>query len=165
MPSAHPPRFAVSRVVPLLLLTVLVSLIPGEATAGMPALLREDIETVLQLHETPHQRFQAISFFLGGMLVSTLVVRSLWNYLAREFPRLPRLSFTRSLALVVLWGLLFVVVLTMISGARELMTPGAWKKEGMTYTLEESPAAEDSGWTQTPFERQKSRPVSTEQQP
>ena len=36
---------------------------------------------------------------------------------------------------MVLWGLMFVIVLTMISGARELMTPGAWKKDGLTYQL------------------------------
>jgi hypothetical protein len=36
---------------------------------------------------------------------------------------------------VTLWGLLFVLVLTMISGARELMTPGAWQKQGWTYKL------------------------------
>src|SRR5262249_48621361 len=48
---------------------------------------------------------------------------------------LPRLSYGKALGLVSLWGLLFVLVLTMISGARELMTPGAWKKEGKTYRL------------------------------
>ncbi len=36
---------------------------------------------------------------------------------------------------MIIWGLLFVLVLTMISGARELMTPGAWEKEGFTYVL------------------------------
>ncbi len=39
--------------------------------------------------------------------------------------------------MVVLWGLLFTVVLAMISGARELMTPGAWEKQGATYRLKE----------------------------
>ncbi|MEX2173364.1 MAG: hypothetical protein WD872_03320 [Pirellulaceae bacterium] len=45
--------------------------------------------------------------------------------------------------MVALWGLLFVIVLTMISGARELMTPGAWEKQGLTYKLrtEDQPAA------------------------
>jgi hypothetical protein len=43
--------------------------------------------------------------------------------------------------LVALWGLLFVLVLTMISGARELMTPGAWRKQGLTYTLVEDDLA------------------------
>ena len=37
-----------------------------------------------------------------------------------------------------LWGLSFVIVLTMISGARELMTPGAWQKQGWTYKLADS---------------------------
>jgi hypothetical protein len=36
---------------------------------------------------------------------------------------------------MVVLGLLFVLVLTMISGARELMTPGAWEKRGLTYRL------------------------------
>jgi len=55
---------------------------------------------------------------------------------------LPRLSFGRALAGVILWGLLFFIVLTMISGARELMTPGAWKKDGATYKLADDPAEE-----------------------
>jgi hypothetical protein len=42
--------------------------------------------------------------------------------------------------IVLLWGLLFVIVLTMISGARELMTPGAWRKQGATYKLADGPA-------------------------
>lgn len=54
---------------------------------------------------------------------------------------MPRLGFLASGAVVVLWGLAFVIVLTMISGARELMTPGAWKPDGLTYKLAgESPA-------------------------
>jgi hypothetical protein len=53
----------------------------------------------------------------------------------RDFPKLPRLTFFKALGVVLLWGLLFVIVLTMISGARELMTPGAWVKQGFTYKL------------------------------
>src|SRR5262249_32013471 len=51
------------------------------------------------------------------------------------FPQLPYLTYRQAMGLVALWGLLFLLVLTMISGARELMTPGAWKKQGFTYTL------------------------------
>lgn len=80
-------------------------------------------------------RLQAISFFLAVVLAVAAVVRWLWNYLQRDFPKLPRLSYGKALAGVLLWGLLFVLVLTMISGARELMTPGAWKKQGFTYKL------------------------------
>src|SRR5262249_34834561 len=62
--------------------------------------------------------------------------------LAGRLPRLPRLGYGKALGVVTLWGLLFVLILTMISGARELMTPGAWKKVGYTYRLaEEKPAA------------------------
>jgi hypothetical protein len=44
--------------------------------------------------------------------------------------------------------LLFVLVLTMISGARELMTPGAWEKNGLTYRLKQDvapPAYKEDG--------------------
>jgi hypothetical protein len=80
-------------------------------------------------------RVQTISFFLLGFLGSAFGVQRLWNYLARDFTVLPHLTYRRALGLTALWGLLFVVVLTMISGARELMTPGAWEKQGETYRL------------------------------
>lgn len=68
-------------------------------------------------------------------------MKLLWNHLGKSFPRLPRLGYLRALCLVFLTGLLFYVVLTMISGARELLTPGAWEKQGSGYRLrEESPA-------------------------
>jgi hypothetical protein len=111
--------------------------------AGMPSLLPEDLPTILRLNEEPHLRLQAISFFLLGIMLSAIAVRFLWNHIARDFS-LPNLSFGRSLSLVLLWGLLFVVVLTMISGARELMTPGAWRKSGLTYTLAEPDGLPDA---------------------
>ncbi len=52
---------------------------------------------------------------------------------------LPRLSYAKALCVVTMWGLLFVLVLTMIAGARELMTPGAWEKQGKTYRLAQPP--------------------------
>ena len=83
---------------------------------------------------------QAISFFLLAILICAAVVWALWNYLRRDWTKLPRLSFGKALAGVLLWGLLVFIVLTMISGARELMTPGAWRKQGWTYQLEKSAA-------------------------
>src|SRR5207244_6685457 len=80
-------------------------------------------------------RLDAISFFLVGFLFTALGVKIVWNALRREFTSLPRLTYLRALGVVTLWGLLFVLVLTMISGARELMTPGAWNKKGLTYEL------------------------------
>ena len=53
----------------------------------------------------------------------------------RDFPKLPRLTFFKACGVVLMWGLLSIIVLTMISGARELMTPGAWVKQGFTYRL------------------------------
>ena len=37
-----------------------------------------------------------------------------------------------------IWGLLFLVVLTMIAAARETMTPGSWRKKGLLYELPSS---------------------------
>ena len=96
--------------------------------AGMPR-----ISVVLT--EPTNLRLEVISFFLLVLLLSAVVVRWLWNGLTRDFPRMPRLSYGKALGLIVLWGAVFVLVLAMISGARELMTPGAWKPNGATYKL------------------------------
>lgn len=98
--------------------------------AGMPSFSLNDVAAL---------RIEAISFFLLVFLAATKAVQRLWNGLCSDFPRLPRLSFRRALGVVALWGVLFVLVLTMISGARELMTPGAWEKVGLTYRLAEKP--------------------------
>ncbi|HEX8823360.1 MAG TPA: hypothetical protein VF794_25765 [Archangium sp.] len=37
-----------------------------------------------------------------------------------------------------LWGLGFQLVLSMIAGGRELMTPGAWEKTGATHRLKQT---------------------------
>jgi hypothetical protein len=117
------------------LIVVPLSLAASVATAGMASPLPTDPERVLRLNDTPRQRLQAISFFVLGLLGCALAVRFLWNFLQRDFPRLPRLTLGKALAGVVLWGLALVIVLAMIAGARELMTPGAWQKQGWTYKL------------------------------
>lgn len=89
------------------------------------------------LTELARMRIEAISFFVVVFLVCAWVVQRLWNALRADFPRLPRLGFWRAVGVVTLWAFLFVLVLTMISGARELMTPGAWRKEGLTYKVRE----------------------------
>jgi hypothetical protein len=99
---------------------------PAAARAGMPS---------VNLTEVARLRLDAISFFLVGFLVCAGLIQLLWNYLRKDFTSLPRLTYGKAVGLVALWGLLFVLVLTMISGARELMTPGAWKKDGLTYRL------------------------------
>jgi hypothetical protein len=114
----------------LILAAALVVGLPGVARAGMPAITLSDVARL---------RIQTISFFLVGLLLSSWFVQLLWNYLRHDFSRLPRLTYGKALSIVVLWGLLFMLVLTMISGARELMTPGAWRKEGLTYRLNQDP--------------------------
>jgi hypothetical protein len=99
---------------------------PHVARAGMPAIALSDIARM---------RVQTISFFLAVFLASAGLVQAIWNVVGRDFPRWPRLGYGKAVGLVSLWGLLFLLVLTMISGARELMTPGAWRKEGLTYIL------------------------------
>ncbi len=117
--------------------TLLLLSRPIAVFAGMPAPLPTDVERYLvwRVNDSILGRVQAISFFLLTLLVCTAVVRWLWNSLQKDFPSLPRLSYGKALAGILLWGLLFIVVLTMISGARELMTPGAWQKQGFTYRL------------------------------
>lgn len=41
-------------------------------------------------------------------------------------------------------GHLFVIVRTMISGAREWMTPGSWRRDGWTYRLKSSNDSSES---------------------
>lgn len=96
--------------------------------AGMPS---------VRLTGETSVRLQGISFFLMGIVVSTLVVWWAWNWLRRDLTALPKLSLPGAAGLTVLWGMLFIIVLTMISGARELMTPKAWEPDGLTYKLEE----------------------------
>jgi heme/copper-type cytochrome/quinol oxidase subunit 1 len=104
-----------------------IALLPGEALAGMPS--------PATLTDIARMRVEAISFFLLILFLSAALIQWLWNGLRTSFTRLPRLSYAKAVSLAVLWGLLFMVVLAMISGARELMTPGAWEKHGATYRL------------------------------
>lgn len=115
---------------------------PLAAVAGMPAPLPVHPEQVWRMDAAAETRLETISFFIAVLLLCAWAVKGLWNYLQKDFTRLPRLTFGKALAGVVLWGLLFVIVLTMISGARELMTPGAWEKQAWTYRLAASTPAQ-----------------------
>jgi hypothetical protein len=99
---------------------------PGLVRAGMPS---------LELSDLARLRLENLSFFLMLFLLSAWLIQLLWNALRRDWTVLPPLRYRAAVGLVALWGLLFVLVLTMISGARELMTPGAWEKKGVTYRL------------------------------
>lgn len=132
----------------LLLLISIIGLSSAEVDAGMPAPLPShwtkerpppsSFPAASSSRPSGDARLQAISFFAACLLLSAWGVQRLWLVLRRDLIWLPVLGYWRSLSLVVLWGLLFVIVLTMISGARELMTPGAWRKQGWTYKLSDT---------------------------
>ncbi len=108
--------------------TLILVAAPAPAHAGMPTVNLTDIAGA---------HFEAISFFIAMLLFVALAVKLLWNSLQKDFQKLPRISYLRALAGTALWGLLFLLILTMISGAREIMTPGAWEKHGATYELKD----------------------------
>lgn len=113
-----------------LVATVIVAADATDALAGMPALTFTDIAA---------QRLEVISFFFMGFLACAWIIQRLWNSAAPQLANLPRLTYPRAVGLTLIWGFLFLLVLTMISGARELMTPGAWQKRGVTYKLADAP--------------------------
>ncbi len=98
-----------------------------------------------ELRDIVSARLESISFFALLFLAFTLVLKMAWNYLRKDFINLPRLSFFAALAITLATGLFFAVVLTMISGARELMTPGAWNHVGNFYELK-SPKQDPGQW-------------------
>jgi hypothetical protein len=117
---------------------LLLACLPAAAQAGMPT-------PRVVVNELVRLRLENVSFFLLAFLVSALLVQLLWNYLRCDWAALPRLTYFKALGLLTLWGLLFVLVLTMISGARELMTPAAWEPNGATYRLAGPDAAKQAG--------------------
>jgi hypothetical protein len=132
---SHGVTFAMPRLSIISTVAVITAtLLPRLALGGMPSVTFSDIARL---------RLQTISFFLMGLLLSAAVTMAIWNSLRRDFIWLPHLSYAKSFGLVTLWGLLFIIVLTMISGARELMTPGAWERNGLTYRLGSTETTED----------------------
>ena len=77
------------------------------------------------LTEMARMRIEAISFFGMCVLACAWIVQRAWDRLRRDLPRLPELSFDKSVGLMILGGLLFFLALTTISGARDLLTSGA----------------------------------------
>ncbi len=113
---------------------ILVLLAATPAWAGMPSFTLGDAAVL---------RLETISFFLLVLALCVVAVRLLWNRLCPVFPRWPRIGWKGAAGIVLAWSLLALLILTMISGARELMTPGAWEKRGATYRLAGSGPAEE----------------------
>lgn len=120
-----------------LLMTVLFAVgIPQRALAGMPS---------FNLSDLARMRLEGISFFIGILLLVAYAIKRMWNFYRKDFPNLPELNFKKSLVLVLLWGLAFHLVLSMITGTREIMTPKAWERQGLIYKLKESIEEDASG--------------------
>jgi len=97
--------------------------------------------TVYGLRDIYRLRLEEISFFLVLLLTCAFLLKLLWNNAVKGFSSLPRLKYLQSLCLAVLFGLLTLLILTMISGIREVLTPGAWRHQGTSYRLND-PAQE-----------------------
>lgn len=102
------------------------ALFPPSAFAGM---------TVYFLNDIVRLRLEELSFFAVVLCLCGWGVKGLWNSLAKDFTSLPRLTYRKAMALTLLLSVLMLLVLSMISGARELMTPGAWNRQGSAYRL------------------------------
>lgn len=112
---------------------VVVFLLAGsECFAGM---------TVYTLRDIYRLRFDQLSFFVFLLLTCALLFQLTWNYAAKGLPSIPKLNFKRALSLSFLLGLAMLLILTMISGIREVLTPGAWRRQGTSYRLND-PAQE-----------------------
>jgi len=94
--------------------------------------------TVYGLRDIYRLRLEEISFFIVLLLVCAFFIKVIWNYAVKGFAFLPKLKFLQSLCLSILFGLLTLLILTMISGIREVLTPEAWRKQGSSYRLNAS---------------------------
>jgi hypothetical protein len=111
------------------LVVLTIFLAQADCQAGMPS---------FTLREIYRLRFQELSFFLFLLFVCAFLFQVIWNYAVKEFRAIPKLNYWRSLGLSFLFGLAMLLVLTMISGIREVLTPGAWRKQGSTYRLNDA---------------------------
>jgi hypothetical protein len=91
--------------------------------------------TSYTLSDVARLRLEEFSFFAFVFLLCAFGIKGLWNTFARDFPSVPRLDLKRAFTLTALLSVLMLLVLSMISGARELLTPGAWKRQGTAYKL------------------------------
>ena len=112
----------------LLLLVAVLSVwfSPGAVFAGMPMITLSDLANF---------RLATLSLFLWIYVLTSFVIWKLWNYLRKDFVKLPQLTFKKALGLVLLWGLAFDLLLVMIAGTRELMTPEAWERAGVIHKI------------------------------
>ncbi len=103
--------------------------------AGMAIPLPYDLQLYEAITEPTARQIRLMWFAAIGLLIVAKVIQSVWNSLAADLPRLPRLSYLKSLGATALWGLAMFVALLLIAGTREALTPAAWVRDGWTYRL------------------------------
>lgn len=91
--------------------------------------------TVYGLNDFYRLRVQEISFLVFLLLICALVLKFVWNCAFKGITSVPRIKYFQALALSILFGLAMLLILTMISGIREVLTPGAWRHQGTSYKL------------------------------
>jgi hypothetical protein len=91
--------------------------------------------TVYGLRDIYALRLQEISFFVVLFFASAFGFKALWNYAFKDLRIVPRLRYRHALSAALVFGLLMLLILTMISGIREVLTPGAWRRQGSSYRL------------------------------
>lgn len=89
----------------------------------------------ISLTEVAEARLDAISLFLVAFALAAWILLKAWNRLARDFAWMPRLRYRGALAALVVSGLFVYTAMSLIAGARELMTPGAWVRTGSTHRI------------------------------
>jgi hypothetical protein len=86
------------------------------------------------LTDVARRRLEVLSFFLWALVLGGVAIHRLWNRLARRGWVLA-LTARQAVLMVGLWSMGSMVVLIMVSGARELMIPGAWGRHGVVRAL------------------------------
>ena len=102
------------------------------AHAGMP--------DPVELTSLAQMRLDTLSFFIFVVLATSFIFQKIWNMLQKDFQSLPRFNYKQAVGFILIWGLALNLILAMISGARELMTTGAWEKNGISYKVKENAA-------------------------
>jgi len=91
--------------------------------------------TVYGLRDIYRLRFEEMSFFIVLFVACAVFLKLLWNHAVKGFPAIPRLKLRHSFSLALLLGFAMLLILTMISGIREVLTPEAWRRQGSSYRL------------------------------
>lgn len=122
-------KFGSASVLRMVWIPVLIGVSELPAQAGM---------TVYGLGDIYRLRLEEISFLLFLLLGCAFFIKLLWNYAFKGFASIPRIKFLQAVAVSILFGLVMLLILTMISGIREVLTPGAWRHQGTSYKLNAS---------------------------